>query len=310
MSSLSLGILSTLLSFLPVQAAEKIYLIYGPVNLSVRVSSLEKFAKEGIIDKNLEFYLNIADVDEKEKVRFREALSESYVISPIQISRFFNTEMGEEILKIFGNFITIQGGRNGQYALRGAMIQAAFDDQGLTLLNFLKRLPTNMQIDLEDSLALSDAVETVVKATEFFTEDIAILSNLEAKKSVNPNFLGLPDIRKPGKFEIAPKQTWTLTDETRNRTFYVDIYQPKKLQATKTPVVIFSHGLASRPEDFFKEAKHLASYGFVVALPQHKGSDTKQIQNLLEGYSRQVFSINEFFDRPPDISYVIDELER
>lgn len=308
--SLCFGILSTFITFLPVQAAEKIYLIYGPLNLSVKVNSLEKFAKTGIIDKNLAFYLNIAGVNEVEKIKFREALSQPYHISPVQLSRFFNTEIGEEILSIFGNYFTIQGGRNGKYALRGAMVQAAFNPQGLTLINFLRRLPTNMQINLEDSLALSEAIETVIRATEFFTEEIAILSNLEAKKSSNLNFIQLPDLRNPGPFEIAPKSTWFLTDETRNRRFYVDIYQPKNLPKNEISVVIFSHGLASRPEDFFKEARHLASYGFVVALPQHPGSDTQQIYNLLEGYSRQVFRIDEFLQRPLDISYVIDELER
>ena len=305
-----LSLCSTLAIFLPVEAAEKIYLIYGPLNLSVRVNSLEKFAQSGIIDSNLEFYLNIAGVNDEEKIKFREALSNPYNISPVQLSRFFNTEIGEEILKIFGDYITIQGGRNGQYALRGAMIQAAFEPQGLTLINFLKRLPTNMQIDLEESLAFSSAIDLVIRATEFFTEEIAILSNLEAKRANHPNYLQLPDIRQLGPFEIAAKKTWILTDKKRNRRFYVDIYQPKTLREGKTPIVLFSHGLASRPEDFFKEAKHLASYGFVVAIPQHLGSDTQQIQNLLGGYSRQVFSVDEFLHRPQDISYVIDELER
>ena len=36
---------------------------------------------------------------------------------------------------------------------------------------------------------------------------------------------------------------------------------------------MFSHGLASRPEDYAAGLKHLASYGYVVAAPQHPGSD-------------------------------------
>jgi predicted dienelactone hydrolase len=45
-------------------------------------------------------------------------------------------------------------------------------------------------------------------------------------------------------------------------------------------------------------AQQIASYGFVVALPQHPGSDFQQAQALLNGLSREVFDINEFWRWP------------
>ncbi|NQZ65166.1 alpha/beta fold hydrolase, partial [Crocosphaera sp.] len=96
----------------------------------------------------------------------------------------------------------------------------------------------------------------------------------------------------------------------RNRTFRVYIYQPQLQQEIEYPIVIASHGLASSPEHFADYAEHLASYGYVVAIPQHPGSDRQQLQNLKRGLSRQIFLNSEFIDRPKDISYVIDELER
>ncbi len=51
-------------------------------------------------------------------------------------------------------------------------------------------------------------------------------------------------------------------------------------------------------------------YGYVVALPQHIGSDMKQTEDFLEGFSRQIFIRDEFINRPLDISYTIDELAR
>ena len=75
-------------------------------------------------------------------------------------------------------------------------------------------------------------------------------------------------------------------------------------------MIIFSHGLSSRPEDFAKRAIHLASYGYVVAMPQHPGSDIIKTQDFLDGYTREIFELNEFVDRPADVSYVIDELQR
>jgi predicted dienelactone hydrolase len=43
---------------------------------------------------------------------------------------------------------------------------------------------------------------------------------------------------------------------------------------------------------------------------QHIGSDTQQKQDLLTGFSRELFRRDEFINRPKDVSYVIDELER
>ncbi len=308
--SLAIGILSTIITALPVEAAEKIYFIYGPLNLSLKVKSLETFAHEGIVDENLKFYMNLTGVDEQEKERFRSALTQRTEINPVQLSRFFNTGIGEDILSRFGQFLMIQGGTNGKYALRGALIQAAFEPQGLTLLNFLKKLPTNMQIDIEKSLALSQAVETVVEATREFSQEIAKLSAQEAQQSPSIDYSKLPDIRQLGPYGVQQKQIWTLTDERRNRSFYVDVYKPQRWRTNKTPVVIISHGLASRPEDYRRDAEHLASYGYVVVLPQHPGSDLKQIQELIQGYTREIFILREFIDRPLDITFLIDELER
>ncbi len=133
---------------------------------------------------------------------------------------------------------------------------------------------------------------------------------MEAAAEASPiNFANLPDLRQKGSFEVT-QQRWTLIDKSRNRNFYVDIHRPQSERKNRTPVVIMSHGLGSKPEDFAEGAQNLASHGYVVALPQHIGSDAHQIQALLRGLSREVFLTDEFIDRPLDISYVIDELER
>ena len=45
-------------------------------------------------------------------------------------------------------------------------------------------------------------------------------------------------------------------------------------------------------------------------MPQHPGSDTRQAEAFIEGYSFQTFRISDFINRPLDISYTLDELER
>lgn len=299
----------------PVYGAETIYLLYDAISLSVKVRSLEKFAKEGKIDKNLAFYLDIVGATEKEKILFREALMTPVEVDPVLLSRLLRTDEGERLIDYFGDIINIQGGRSGKYPLRGSLVQAAFEPEGLSLINVLKKFPINMQIDIKKALRLSRQIEVIVKGTHLFSEAVANLSEIEAQNAVPINFSQLTDIRKPGPFEVEKLKRWTLRNTERNtqwggQEFYVDVYRPQTEREGRTPVVIISHGLSSRPEDFAKRAEHLASYGYVVALPQHTGSDIQHLQDLLEGYTREIFHLDEFFHRPLNVSQTLDELER
>ena len=293
----------------PTITAEKINFIVGPLRLSLNISSLENFADEGTIDRRLADYFRMAGVGEAEQIRFREVLSKKLEIDPVLFSRLLRTKMGEDLLTRWGEHINIQGGRNGKYALRGAIVKSAFDDEGLTLINVLRHLPTNMQINVNQALSLAARFDSIIIATNFFREEISQLAQQEIANALPTDFSTLPDLRQPGKLPVQKNQ-WTLTDSQRNRTFQVYIYQPQQQQNGTYPIVIASHGLASSPEHFSDYAEHLASYGYVVAVPQHPGSDRQQLQNLKRGLSRQIFLTSEFIDRPKDISYVIDELER
>ncbi len=304
---------STLTSFnisLPVNAAEKIDFVYSPIKESLKISSLEKFVEDGTIDKNLEFYLNIAQADEEKTALFRQILTKKIDVAPVVLSRLLKTDEGERLLNFFGNVINIQGGSNGKIPLRGAIVTAALDkEEGLTLLNFLRNLSVDIQIDVQKAIAFAKDVGILVDGTKKFVDKLAQLSVQEAQKSENIDFSQLPDLRKAGDYAFEEK-TWNLNDSKRNRQFYVTVFQPQQWREGKTPVVIFSHGLTSSPEVYTKSAKHLASYGYLVLMPQHIGSDNIYAQEFKEGYNPQISDVNEFINRPLDISYTLDELER
>ncbi len=304
----SIGFVSVGLTSLPLKAAEKIKFVYTPLVISLPVSSLEKFAEDGTVDKYLRDYLGRATPVEKEK--FREALLKKVDVNPIFVSRFFNTAMGSDMLYRLGKGITIEGGINGKYALRGAIISAALDKDGLTLLNVLKKFPTNIQIQGPLILGLVREIDILVAGSELFTQKMRDWTAAEAKAVQNPvNYANLPDIRKKGNYEFK-KEVWQLTDSSRNRSLYADVYIPQSPRPGKIPVIVFSHGLASRPEDFSDRLEHLASYGYFIIAPQHPGSDLLYMEGMLQGYHRNIFDVDEFFNRPKDISFVIDELER
>jgi predicted dienelactone hydrolase len=68
--------------------------------------------------------------------------------------------------------------------------------------------------------------------------------------------------------------------------------------------------LGSNRKTFEYLAQQLASYGFAVAVPEHPGSNSEQLRSLLAGRSDEVTQPREFIDRPLDVKYLLDELER
>lgn len=108
-----LGLASACLTLtsLPVKAAEKLLFTYGPIKLSVDVESLEVFAQDGTINEDLEQYLKRISPEDQEK--FRAALNKKVDIDGVKISRFLNSNMGQDILLRLGKGITLEGGENG-----------------------------------------------------------------------------------------------------------------------------------------------------------------------------------------------------
>lgn len=309
--SLMISSISALISSLPLNAAEEIRAIFGPAKLSIRTESLEELATEGTVNQNLAFYLNLLGANSQDITNFRNALNKRADLDPLLVARILNTGIGETLLERLGRLINIQGGRNGKFALRAALIQAALDPQeGLTLMNFFRKLPTNMEVDLSNVMRLSRSVDIIVKATKEFTVVVAELSAAEAKKAQPVDFSQLPQLDELGEFGVAETEIWQLTDTTRNRRFSVNVYKPQRWREGQIPVIVASHGLASNPEHFEQAGKHLASYGYLVVAPQHPGSDLIQAKRIIDGTSREIFILEEFIDRPKDISYTLDELER
>ncbi|MGK7881183.1 MAG: alpha/beta hydrolase [Crocosphaera sp.] len=310
LKNLTLGTLAAILTVLPVYAQSRLVFIYPPINLSLGIDSLELFANEGVINRELAYYMNLAGVNDEEKEAFRQALLKKVELDPVQVSRFFNSPMGQELLHRVGHLFSIQGGRNGLHPIRGAMVQAAFDEEGLSLLNFLRYLPVNMQFNLEEILRAANYLELLGQGTNAIVTEMKSISAETRERETVPNFSNIRDIRQRGDYGVAPSRRVRLFDESRQREFDVVLVQPQRWREGKTPVIVFSHGLASRPEDFEEDVRQLASYGYVVALPQHPGSDFNQLQEMLQGFSREIMKVDEYIDRPLDVSYVIDELER
>ncbi|MEM7063870.1 MAG: alpha/beta hydrolase [Cyanobacteria bacterium P01_B01_bin.77] len=288
-----------------VLAAEDVTLSYGVLELSISVSSLEAYAYENQIDDELGFYLDF--LSEQERADFREILNTPLDVTPVTLSQVLYDPLGELWLQRLGKVIQTESWQNGARGLRGSLILAAADDEGLTLLNVMRRFPTpTLRIN---SVEVLDVVNTVVELLEETEVAIATLrtqANTEIAAADPIDFTQQPNLTQPGPLTWQT-QTWELQDPRRSRTLPVDLYLPDS--NTPTPLVVISHGFAASRTNFADMAQHFASYGIAVAAIEHPGSNLQQVENLLEGNVSAAMAPNEFVDRPQDISYLLDAIE-
>lgn len=291
----------------PAFGAERIYITYGPLEESVPVESLALFAKEGKIDSNLDGFAQYAKKSQLAEIR--SALQAKAEISPVTIAQFLYTPQGEVLLERFGRVVQTKARQPGFYAIRAALILAAADPEGLTILNVLQKFPTyGIRIDIARGLGIANELTSLINRSNQTIAGVAQLSEAQAasEPAVPAAAMLQPQLAGPYTWK---KSSVTLTSPNRDRTFDMDIYLPQG-SPQPAPVVVISHGLGSDRISFQYLAKHLASYGFAVAVPEHSGSNAQQIQNLVTGRASEVAEPAEFVNRPLDIKDLLDYLTK
>ncbi len=299
--------LSTVGTIRPAEGAERIYISYGALERSISIASLETYAKTGKIDDNLAPYAE--RINQKQLAQLRRVLLSRIKLDAVAVSQFFYTSIGERLLERLGEVIQTKGRQPGFYAIRASLILAAADPQGLTLLNVLHKFPTSgIRIDVARSLQISEDMEKLINQTNQAVALVSQQSTTEATTQPQKvNFSRLPDLRQPGRF-IWNKQTLTLNDPQRGVQFLADIYLPRL--KTRAPVIIISYGLGEDRNSFEYLAQQLASYGFVVGVPQNSGSGAQQLTALLAGRAKDVTETSEFINRALNVKFLLDELQR
>jgi predicted dienelactone hydrolase len=312
----------------PVQGAERIYIPFGPMEFSLPIASLELYAKEGKIDRELAAYAGY--LDQKQLEQFRQVLTTRVDVTPLAISQFLYSPQGEVILERLGEIIETKARQPGFYAIRAALIKAAAAPEGLTLLNVLREFPTyGIRINSGRGFQVVDQLSNVIRETDraIAAVERQAIAEASAQIALQPpaplltqaggRFSQLPDLRQPGPVKYS-MQSLMLNDVRRNRTLPVDLYLPTPPSPPlarggtggSAPVIVISHGLGSDRMTFAYLATHLASYGFAVAVPEHPGSNAEQVQALINGLASEVTAPAELVDRPSDIKFLLDELGR
>ena len=290
-------------------AAERVTLTYGFAEISTSVASLRDYAETGKVNDDLAPYLRFLSAERRSQ--FRTVLQVRQDISPVEVSQFLYSSIGDNILRSLGSIVRTQSRRNGAKGLRGALVLAAAEPGGLSALGVLEKFPTHtVRIDSQQVFqalggftGLIGSTRTALAAIEQQALPVSSIA------SVSP----LPDLAQAGPYGVAVREL-TVVDSRRNRTLPVDLYLPVNASGASpvgpAPLVIASHGLAGDRKGFAIIGQHLASHGFAVAALDHPGSDRAQFEALLSGSGKEIADPTEFSERPRDVSYLLDELTR
>ena len=315
-TGLVMSLMSLALKPKPSLGAERISFaipIFGEFYLSV--DSLEAFAKEGIITPEFNFYAS--RLDPQTLARFREALQKKFDVSPATVYRVGNMPMGEDFLQQLGEAIYTHPERNGLYAIRSALILAAADEEGLTAINVMRHFPTR-EIQLNTSLIFS----LIKDAGNFLSYNdstiraIAQQVDSEIASQEKFSFGQMPDLRERGSYSVTHKTMTFKIDQVRQTNLgfsadyrlKTDVYLPENFNQP-APLVVLSHGFTSNRSHFNYLAEHLASYGYIVIVPEHVGSNSKFKEAFLQGKLSFAVSPIEFFNRPLDITFLLNQIE-
>lgn len=103
-------------------------------------------------------------------------------------------------------------------------------------------------------------------------------------------------------------------DILRNRDVPVKIYYPADCN-TLCPLIIFSHGLGGSREGYEYLGRRWASWGYISVHVQHKGSDDEIWKNAgpageMAALKKAAADPTNSVDRPKDISFAIDQMEK
>lgn len=154
--AISLGLSTSAIISQPAFSAEKVKLIYGPFNGRISVESLEKYAATGEMTREFRLYSKFLDHETLAQLRYW--LGHRFESDRVEMYKFTNAPEGEKFLQKIGTAIKTHPKRNGFYAIRSALIEAADkpdSSDGWTIIEAMHNFPTDdLQINTRDLFKL------------------------------------------------------------------------------------------------------------------------------------------------------------
>lgn len=285
-------------SALPTSAAEKLTLQVGPIKRSVPVQEVENFAKTGEISPSLKFYKFLL-TPQVQQLLNRKLKIEPKVVDTF-VDQLLESRDGQRLIEHL--FLALP--ETSVERLKTALSESLREADGLNAISFLKAYPgENLTIDA------TSAIDIFVQLNASYLQSKVLTPLLERELFVEndgalPSHLD-PKIAGEGKVR---RQSLPLYDSQRDRKIQVDLYYNTK---SSGPLVVMSHGFAADRHFLRYLSKHLASHGLSVVSIEHPGSNMESLHDISLSLNPDDFlSASEFIDRPQDVSFVLNEIER
>lgn len=305
---LVLAAIATVATPRPGNSVERITLHYPPFkDVSISVRDLEDFAKEGKIAPDFAIYFQQATPAQIQLLR--QSLQQRLEISPRYVTQLVRSPLVERLLERLGEIVLSDSSRNGKQPLQSALIGAAVDKrQGLTPINFLRQFPgRQMNLNLSEGFAIYANLSELLKRRDTMIVSLNQIADAEAATD-KTDFASKLDLTTAGAVRWQ-KQKFDWLDRVRQRRVLGDLYLPQTNSTEPIRAIAISHGVAEDRTAFAYLAQHLASYGFAVVVVEHVGGDAHRFRQYFSGLAPAP-AATELLDRPRDISFVLDELQR
>jgi predicted dienelactone hydrolase len=281
------------------QAADTVVIRYGPLEESVSLEELKKSTETGKLPASLGTYTK--RMTEEQRRFLVEGLKIRIPINVITLDRLINTQIGTTILSDVSTAISRRD-QAGLQAMKGGLVLGANSPQGLSILSFIDAYPSQrLVINLPQAITVARSLNGAFIRTQRFMFGLS--------PQVNPKDIKVASL-DPTQGGSAQVRTLKLSfnDQKRQRQIPLDVYF-SSAASTNKPVIVFSHGFGSVRTDLRYLAEHLASRGYVVAALEHPGSNETSFKAVNQG-KKQLVAPQEFLDRPRDVSFILDELEK
>lgn len=281
------------------KAAETVTIRLGPFQQSLNISDVERFAKTGNLPEHLQIYSAVLTP------QIGELLNRQLQVDPGFADKFIDelarSPQGRQLISSLEAAIPGSTPETLQAALNLSLRQV----NGLSAIGFLRAYPQeNITVDASQAAQIALAFN----ANNLQSQVLGRLLERELLVKNNTPFQPTFDPAATGQATVQ-QQTLNFQDSQRNRRIPVDIYWSQ--QNTQAPLVVLSHGLGANRQFFSYLARHLASHGVTVAAIEHPGSNSTAINKVSSQVNlAQLLPAREFVDRPQDVSFLLNELEK
>ncbi|NEO85577.1 MAG: alpha/beta hydrolase [Spirulina sp. SIO3F2] len=281
-------------------AAEYLTLQAGPLSETVSLAELQQFSQTGELPTQLIHWSTVLTPE------VGGLLGQELALEPKIAQQFLDdllaTRDGQRLLEELHQALP----GSSPFQIQASLYELLEDEQkDITPLNLLQAYPqTLLKLDVlkASSIALrlnrprwqSQVLQPVINKALAVAEPKTYIPN-----GLDPSRLGSQSVTQ---------RSLTFWDSHRQRKIVAELYHGEVVHG---PLVVLSHGFAADRNFIAYLAEHLASYGFSVATLEHPGSNIDVLAKIaLTHEPASVLSAAEFVDRPQDIQFLLNTLER